>query len=216
MNSLAPRAPWRVRLPLLLLRPTLVAELGAAEADAVLAAAAAAIPPLVVALPALPPRRVEAARFLSAVAWLAGVYRALRSHGLPPARAGALVVAASRAALGRVPGPFRRLYRWRFFRPRIFQAFSASIFGDGAPGDFQGLRIEGAYGVDYTGCLIRTWLAGHDLSDFAPWVCILDDVMSDVFGLGLERTGTLAHGASRCDFRFAPGRPGRPLPPPSP
>lgn len=219
-RALTRRAPWTVRFALSWLRKPLSETLGEAEADAVLAAAEQEIPPLLQAVPPLPPRRAEARKFLTAVAYLAGVYRALLGRGATPARAGEQVVAISRAALGRVPGPLRRLYRWWFFRPGNFQALAASLLGDralgdGAQGDFQGEVIAGAFGVDYTGCAIQTWLAGQNLADFGPWVCLLDDVQSAVFGLGLERTGTLAHGAKRCDFRFAPLRPGRPLPPPA-
>lgn len=210
------RAHWTIRLALWFLRSPLADALGVVEARAVRLAAEAEIPPLLAALPKLPPRRAEATRFLTGVALLAGLYRALRAQGLASERAGGLVISCSRAALGRVPRPLRWLYRRHFFRPRNFRALAVSILGDpalgdGAPGDFQGALLEGAYGVDYTGCAIRSWLNAQDLADFAPWVCLLDDVQSEVFGLGLERSGTLAHGAPRCDFRFAPGRPGRPL-----
>ena len=214
------RAPWSVRFTLSWLAKPLRETVGEAEATAVLSAAELEIPPLLHSLPKLPPRRAEARKFLTAVAYLAGVYRALLGRGATPERAGAMVVAISRAALGRVPGPFRRIYRWWFFRPGTFKALAASLLGDptlgdGADGDFQGEVVPGVYGVDYTGCAIQTWLTRQDLADFGPWVCLLDDVQSAVFGLGLERTGTLAHGAKRCDFRFAPHRPGRPLPPPT-
>jgi hypothetical protein len=57
-------------------------------------------------------------------------------------------------------------------------------------------------GVDDTACGIQLFLHRIGERDLGPHVCALDDLESDVFGLGLERTGTLGRGASRCDFRW--------------
>lgn len=35
-----------------------------------------------------------------------------------------------------------------------------------------------------------------------PYFCAVDDVMSDKGNQGLRRTGSLALGASHCDFRY--------------
>ena len=51
----------------------------------------------------------------------------------------------------------------------------------------------------------------HEQRDVVPFVCALDDVMSELMGMGLERIGTRALGAERCDFRYRPGRDNRPL-----
>ena len=38
-----------------------------------------------------------------------------------------------------------------------------------------------------------------------PYMCSFDDVVSDAGDQGLRRTGTIALGASHCDFRFRQG-----------
>jgi hypothetical protein len=58
-------------------------------------------------------------------------------------------------------------------------------------------------------CAVCAAYAKHDAMDAVPYVCALDDVMSDALGLGLRRTGTRALGADACDFRYEPG--GEPL-----
>ncbi len=44
---------------------------------------------------------------------------------------------------------------------------------------------------------------------FTPYMCATDDLVSDQLDQGLRRTGTIALGAHRCDFRYKAG--GEPL-----
>ncbi len=41
--------------------------------------------------------------------------------------------------------------------------------------------------------------------ELVPYMCASDDVMSDLAGDGLRRSGTIALGAHQCDFRYQPG-----------
>jgi hypothetical protein len=184
------------------------------QTEPVLRQAALHAMPLLQAVPALPRRRSEAVMLLQGVAMMGGLYRALRATGRSDAVAGELVLQAAAAGLAGLPQALRSLYRWYFFAR--FGPISASIFGDGDPADFAGeARVEGeVYAIDYTGCAIRTLLHRLELGELGPWVCRLDDVQSKALGLGLERTGSLMTGATRCDFRFRKGGPGKPLPKP--
>ena len=67
------------------------------------------------------------------------------------------------------------------------------------------------FGFDVQSCAVCSLFGRHGQTELVPYVCALDDAMSDAFGLGLRRTGTRAMGASCCDFRYEPGGEGRPL-----
>jgi hypothetical protein len=41
--------------------------------------------------------------------------------------------------------------------------------------------------------------------EVVPYMCAVDDVMSDKGNQGLQRGGSLALGASKCDFRYKRG-----------
>lgn len=65
-------------------------------------------------------------------------------------------------------------------------------------------------GMNVTSCAICHLFAKHDAMELVPYMCAYDDVVSRAHGDGLRRTGTIALGAKRCDFRFRDG--GEPLP----
>lgn len=51
-------------------------------------------------------------------------------------------------------------------------------------------------------CAICQAAARYDAMSLVPYFCAVDDVMSDKGNQGLRRTGSLALGASHCDFRY--------------
>lgn len=60
-------------------------------------------------------------------------------------------------------------------------------------------------------CAICHLFSQHDAMDLVPYMCASDDVISDKSGQGLMRSGTIALGASHCDFRFKKDGEGRAL-----
>ncbi len=64
-------------------------------------------------------------------------------------------------------------------------------------------------GFNITQCAICTAFSKHDALEMVPYLCAVDDKMSDAQSDGLRRTGTRALGAHHCDFRFKQG--GEPL-----
>jgi len=68
-------------------------------------------------------------------------------------------------------------------------------------------------GLDMLRCPVAEYLAAHEASDLtvATW-CNLDFPLARMWGGQLERHGTLASGADRCDFRFRVAAPLRHLP----
>lgn len=80
------------------------------------------------------------------------------------------------------------------------------------PGEFEIEVVQGNgetfdWGYNIKSCAICHVFSQHDAMDLVPYMCAYDDVASDQGDLGLVRTGTIATGASHCDFRYKQGRP---------
>jgi hypothetical protein len=58
------------------------------------------------------------------------------------------------------------------------------------------------YGMNITSCAICKAYSKHDAMPLVPYMCASDDVVSEALDRGLRRTGTIALGAHKCDFRF--------------
>ena len=76
-----------------------------------------------------------------------------------------------------------------------------SRFVAGEPGRFD-------YGIDFVECAIIKFLRAEGAEELAPVLCELDWPLTELIGIELIRTTTLAEGGERCDFRFR--RPGAP------
>ena len=59
------------------------------------------------------------------------------------------------------------------------------------------------YGVDIIECGICKLFQKYDYSRYASILCEVDEITSALAGLQLFRTGTIANGAKKCDFRFS-------------
>lgn len=68
---------------------------------------------------------------------------------------------------------------------------------------------DGDFAFDVRVCATFALFAHHGAEDVMPYLCAVDDVMSEKTGQGLRRHGSLALGASHCDFRYRAG--GAPL-----
>lgn len=58
------------------------------------------------------------------------------------------------------------------------------------------------YGIDILECGICKLFKKHQYERYAKILCEVDEVTSSLAGLKLIRTGTIANGAKKCDFRF--------------
>jgi hypothetical protein len=58
------------------------------------------------------------------------------------------------------------------------------------------------YGVDILECGICKLFQKHSARRYASILCEVDKITSRLAGLELKRTGTIADGAEKCDFRF--------------
>ena len=58
------------------------------------------------------------------------------------------------------------------------------------------------YGIDIVECGICKLFNKHGYSSYARILCEVDEITSGLAGLELIRAGTIANGASKCDFRW--------------
>ena len=126
------------------------------------------------------------------------VYRALRERGVD-AHAWGRVVLEDAARQERKPAA-----------PGETVTIEIPDTGD-HPGAFQLEQLQPGedddfnWGFNMTSCAICHLFGQHDAMDLVPYMCATDDVISDLRGEGLRRTGTIALGASHCDFRYQAG-----------
>jgi hypothetical protein len=147
--------------------------------------------------------------------WLA-LWRVLEPRGLTLDEARKLFCELFRTYWSRYPRVLRRLYGRIRMGPanqkkvrRLAMASQAranpddyvSRFVPGEPGRFD-------YGIDFVECAIMKFLRAEGAEELAPVLCELDWPHTELLGIELIRTTTLAQGGDRCDFRFR--RPGAP------
>jgi hypothetical protein len=65
------------------------------------------------------------------------------------------------------------------------------------------------YGVDILECGICKLFSKYNYHKYAGVLCEVDEITSGLAGLKLIRTGTIANGAAKCDFRFKKKQPGK-------
>lgn len=58
------------------------------------------------------------------------------------------------------------------------------------------------FGFDYLECGVCKLCKDEGCFELAKYLCKLDFMLVEIIGIKLKRTGTLADGNDRCDFRF--------------
>ncbi|MGC9516397.1 MAG: L-2-amino-thiazoline-4-carboxylic acid hydrolase [Methanomicrobiales archaeon] len=77
------------------------------------------------------------------------------------------------------------------------------------PEDYVYDFVEGEdfdFGLDFTECAICKFFHQKNADEFVPYICATDIPESKYGDIGLHRTGNLAEGSSKCDFRYKQGR----------
>ena len=150
--------------------------------------------------------------FLTITAQELAVYKVMKRHGKTAEEAWEICHAALRLRLAR----YSSLKRWllarlmfsrlalRRMRKRAESGTSLG-FGDFEVRYVIGDGKEFDYGVDYVRCGNYKLMVDHGAEEFAPYVCMSDIALSETMGWGLIRTGTLADGCEKCNFRFKKG-----------
>jgi hypothetical protein len=153
-----------------------------------------------------------AAVILRGAALTIAFHKTLVAHGFEQTTARTLVSAAAwkvYRVMGRIPwlasrvvtaDPHRRL----LLATRMFRRFP---FG---PPSYRWKDVEGAPDVvafDYLRCPVAEYFSAHNQPQLCvATFCNLDFPLAKEWGAELERTGSIAGGAERCDFRWRAGR----------
>ena len=137
--------------------------------------------------------------------------RVLRRSGLPAKVIGDIEVETYKAQLLTTPEG-ERLAAGRQFMSAENQALireqAALSHEQNYPGDFvydfvaPGPNDRFEFGINYRACGFCKFAAEHGDKDILPNICGLDFAAYETRGIKLERTQTLAGGATHCNFRF--------------
>lgn len=149
--------------------------------------------------------------FMRLMGFLA-ISRVLRRHGVPLPAIGEIERESYKAQLLTVPAA-ERLASGRQFMSVENQSFlreqAAKSQANEYPEDFVYDFIEPGpgdsfeFGIDYKACGFCKFAARHGDQEILPHICGLDFDAYATRGIRLERTQTLAGGASHCNFRFS-------------
>jgi hypothetical protein len=137
--------------------------------------------------------------------------RVLHRHGLPAKVIGDIEVETYEAELLLTPEA-ERLNAGRQFMSAVNKAMireqAALSHEQKYPGDFvydfvePGPNDRFEFGINYRACGFCKFAAEHGDKDILPNICGLDFAAYETRGIKLERTQTLAGGATHCNFRF--------------
>jgi hypothetical protein len=138
--------------------------------------------------------------------------RVLRRHGMALPMIGEIERESYKAQLLTVPEA-ERLASGRQFMSSESQASireqAAKSHAEEYPEDFVYDFVEPGpddsfeFGINYKACGFCKFAARHGDKEILPHICGLDFEAYATRGIRLERTQTLAGGASHCDFRFS-------------
>ena len=138
--------------------------------------------------------------------------RVLRRKGLPTKVIGDIEVESYKAQLLMTPEA-ERLKAGRQFmsseNKALIREQAALSSEQKYPGDFvydfvePGPKDRFDFGINYRACGFCKFAEQHGNKDILPNICGLDFVAYATRGIKLERTQTLAGGATHCNFRFS-------------
>jgi hypothetical protein len=144
-----------------------------------------------------------------------GLYQALREDlGVEREQALRLLEEMVRSAFHRMYGsPIRSamtgaFYRMGWFRELMREWMRSAHEPEGFHFEVVGReRGEDSLIFEVRGCALLKYFTAHAAPEVVPILCRLDELTARYMrGVKLERTGTIAMGARRCDFRYVSTR----------
>jgi hypothetical protein len=138
--------------------------------------------------------------------------RVLRRHGVPSAAIKEIGLEGLKAQLLTEPEADRLAAGRQFMSPEnraALRLHAAKSQEQAYPEDFVYEYVEPGpdddfeFGINYRACGFCKFAARHGDKDILPNICAVDSAAYAVRGIHLERTQTLAGGATHCDFRFS-------------
>ena len=138
--------------------------------------------------------------------------RVLRRHGVALPVIGAIERESYKAQLLTVPEAERLASGRQYMSPQnqtLLREQAAKSHQEEYPEDFVYDFVEPSpgdsfeFGIDYKACGFCKFAERHGDQEILPHICGLDFDAYSTRGIHLERTQTLAGGASHCNFRFS-------------
>ena len=144
---------------------------------------------------------------LRMAAYMLALYRAMRDEHVSEERATALLshgLFRVMRQVWRAPDAIvGRLTRDHVRRARIRERIARRLYFRSPDWEMHEVSYPGRHAVDITRCVMRDFMVSEGATELcAEVVCAQDILMAEARGDRLIRTGTLARGADRCDFRF--------------
>ena len=141
------------------------------------------------------------------------IYQVLSRNGFSLEESGQVIYLMNEAELKAIPILLRRIVSYVSFSPlfiRYIRKLAKESQARKYPGAFVWTFIEGDgqkfdYGIDITECAVFKFLDQQGAPELAPFICSLDQSLSEVLGWGLTRTTTIAAGYEKCDSRYKKG-----------
>jgi len=191
-------------------RKVVAAHYGDRFTDAIAVEARQEYESLIPQLPYIGGRENPLTQIMVAAGMFLALYKPLKAHGQAVEEIGALVYEAVERAYDLFPRSLLRLYgRLSFTRHSLRKARVMALesqqrryAGDWVYSFVEGDGEEFDYGLDFEECGICKFFQAQGAEEFALSMCRLDFIASDRLGWGLVRTGTIAEGAEKCDFRY--------------
>jgi hypothetical protein len=144
---------------------------------------------------------------------LLAFYNVMKRHSITVEVIGEIVYQMANATVEDYPRWIRsllgRLYMSRFWRNRTKKKALRSQQKQ-FEGDFVYEVVEGEgddfeWGVNYLECGVVKYFKQQGADEFTPYMCLIDYLLFPAMGIGLQRTGTIGHGCTHCDFRYKRG-----------
>jgi hypothetical protein len=138
-----------------------------------------------------------------------GLYRSLEKKGVALIDFGGLLEEITTVYMNRLPASTRklagRLWMSALFKRQLrkqARASRSSIYEYDFVYDIVPGGEDYKWGIDYVECGIVKFFKRQGEEELAKYACILDYLMFPAIGVELVRTGNIAEGCRRCDFRF--------------
>ncbi len=191
-------------------QPIIQAKYGQALAETAVAKSAVEFEKLIPQIPYIGGAANSMTDTLVQMTSLLALYRVLKREGKLVAEIGDLFYEMAQAQVNRFPQWLRHLIgrfymsRWNFRRLQKRAAVSQQRH---YPGDFvielvPSQDSQSLQGINYLECGIVKFFAQQGATKLTPHMCRIDFLLFPAMGISLNRTGTLAQGCTRCDFRF--------------
>lgn len=185
-------------------RQIISAELGGVVADTVVGLADETYPDAAGQIPATG----RGARHLLRIgAYAAALHGALVDHGIEPDAANALVsdsvFTAIRPARDALVLVGRLRHRDRLRRALWTSSVARRFYYTAPDWVMKDVAFEGGFGMDVTRCVVAEFFESLGMSELCERVICHQDARDAAHrGIAFARSGTLAGGADRCDFRY--------------